>query len=109
MISAFTLAQLIDAVIAFTLIEGLLLVGYQRVTGKGVAPRDFLANLVSGLCLMLALRCLARDAGSTWVALWLLAAGAAHGGDMVTRWRRSARRAALDRNFPSTKTEQVIA
>ena len=103
----FNLAQLIDAVIAFTLVECLLLAAYHRVTGKGVAPQDFFVNLVSGLCLMLALRCLARDAAATWVALWLLAAGAAHGADLVLRWRRSARLAALDKNFPSP--QQVIA
>ena len=105
---AFDLAQLVDAVIAFTLIECLLLVGYHRVTGKGVAPRDFFVNMVSGLCLMLALRCLARDAGSTWVALWLLAAGAAHGTDLLMRWRRSARRATLD-PISSNPTRQVTA
>jgi hypothetical protein len=87
---AFTLAQLIDLVLAFTLLEGAALLLYHRVTGKGVAPRDFLVNMVSGLCLMLALRGLARDAGSTWIATCLLAAGLAHGADMLQRWRRSA-------------------
>lgn len=105
---ALNLAQLIDAVIVFTLVECLLMVGYHRVTGKGVALRDFLANLVSGLCLMLALHCLARDAGSTWVVLWLLAAGTAHGADMLMRWRRLARRASLD-PMASNPTRQVIA
>ena len=105
---AFDLAHLIDAVIVFTLVECLLLVAYHRVTGKGVAPRDFFVNLVSGLCLMLALRCLVRDAAATWVALWLLAAGIAHGGDMLMRWRRSARRASLD-PISSNPTRQVIA
>ncbi len=106
---AFGFAQLIDGVIAFTLIECLLLVGYHRITGKGVAPPDFFVNMVSGLCLMLALRCLARDAAATWVALWLLAAGAAHGADLLMRWRRSARCASLEKNFPSTPTRQVTA
>lgn len=105
---AFDLAQLVDAVIAFTLLECLLLVGYHRVTGKGVAPRDFFVNMVSGLCLMLALRCLARDAAATWVVLWLLAAGAAHGADMLMRWRRSVRIAAQSQ-LSSTKIKQVIA
>jgi hypothetical protein len=68
-----------------------VLVVYHRSTGKGVAPRDFLANMVSGLCLMLALRGLAVDAGAAWVALCLLAAGVAHGTDLLLRWRRSAR------------------
>jgi hypothetical protein len=90
MIGSFSIAQLVDAVIVFTLIECLVLVVYHRGTGKGVAPRDFLANMVSGLCLMLALRGLATDAGAAWVALCLVAAGVAHGTDLLLRWRRSA-------------------
>jgi len=85
------LAMLIDLVIVFTLVEALALVLYHRATGKGVSPREFLANMVSGLCLMLALRCGAGEAGVPWVALWLLAAGLAHGTDLWMRWRRRAR------------------
>lgn len=83
-------ALLIDLVIAFTLVEAVVLVLYHRVSGQGVAPRDFLVNMASGLCLMLALRCLVRDAGAAWVALCLLAAGVAHGSDMWMRWCRGA-------------------
>ena len=101
MSESLNLASLIDAVIAFTLIEGAALVLYHRVTGKGVAPREFLANLVSGLCLMLALRCIAHDIGTAWIALCLLAAGAAHGTDLWMRWRRDAR--------ATTTTRQVTA
>jgi hypothetical protein len=84
-------AQWVDLVIAFTLIECLALALYHRATGKGVAVRDFAANMVSGLCLMLALRCLSRDAGAGWVAFFLLAAGIAHGTDIWMRWRRGPR------------------
>lgn len=88
---AFGIAQIIDLVIAFTLIECAALALYHRVTGRGVAARDFLMNMLSGLCLMLALRGLARDEGATWIALFLLAAGLAHGGDILMRWRRGVR------------------
>jgi hypothetical protein len=91
------IAQVIDLVIAFTLVECLLLALYHRATGKGVAPRDFGMNMLSGLCLMLALRCLARDAGAAWIALFLLAAGLAHGTDLLMRWRRGARAASTTR------------
>lgn len=94
MTTAFTLAQLIDGVIAFTLLECLVLFGWHRSTGKGVAPRELLATIVSGLCLMLALRCLAREAPPAWVAAFLLAAGVAHGVDILMRWRHRARSAA---------------
>jgi hypothetical protein len=92
------LATLVDAVIAFTLIECAGLVLYHRATGRGVAPREFFANLVSGLCLMLALRCLVRDTGSAWVAVCLLAAGLAHASDLWRRWHRGA---ASGRRFPA--------
>lgn len=93
MIESFGIAQIIDAVILFTLVECVLLVVYHRSTGRGVAMRDFFANMVSGLCLMLAMRCLATDAGAASVALFLLAAGGAHGVDILMRWRRSTRAA----------------
>jgi hypothetical protein len=88
----FGIAALVDAVIVFTLLECAALVAYHRFMGKGVPVRDFLANMVSGLCLMLALRCLARDAGGQWVAAFLLAAGAAHGIDLWLRWKHPAPR-----------------
>ena len=79
---------LVDLVIVFTLIEGAVLLLVHRATGRGVAPRDFLLNMVSGLCLMLALRALVRDTGAAWVAMCLLGAGVAHGTDLWIRWRR---------------------
>jgi hypothetical protein len=91
----FGLAQLIDVVIAFTLIECALLAVYHRTTGHGVAPRAFLPNVASGLCLMFALRCLARDTGAAWVALGLLAAGIAHGVDLRMRWKHAQRNQAV--------------
>ena len=82
------IAPLVDGVIAFTLIEAGVLLLYRYATGKGVAPRDFALNMVSGLCLMLALRAFARDDAAPWTALCLLGAGLAHGTDMWLRWRR---------------------
>ncbi len=87
---AFSIATLIDAVIVVTLVECAALTLWYRVSSTGVSPRDFALNLLSGLCLMFALRCLARDAGSAWIALFLLAAGIAHAADIVRRWQRAA-------------------
>ena len=89
---AASLGAVVDAVIAFTVVEGALLIGYRALTGRGVALRGFAVNMLSGLCLMLALRAVVRDAGSASVLLWLLAAGLAHAADMVWRWQRAARR-----------------
>ncbi len=52
----FASGAMIDLVIVITLVEGLFLTGFHRVTGKGVAPGDFAATLISGLLLMLAVR-----------------------------------------------------
>lgn len=91
MIETFGIARIIDAVIVFTLVECVALWLYHRRTGRGVAVREFFANMVSGLCLMFALRCLAIDAGAAAVALFLLAAGVAHGVDILMRWKRASR------------------
>lgn len=82
------MTKLVDAVIVFTLLEGLALLALHRATGRGPAPRDFALNLASGLCLMLALDGVLRDAGSGWLALCLLGAGLAHGSDIAWRVRR---------------------
>ena len=60
----------VDLVIAFSVFEGLALAMHFGLTGRGVAPAQFLANLLSGLCLMLALR--NALAGAAWP--WLFCA-----------------------------------
>lgn len=81
-------SAVVDLVIVFTLCEGLLLAWWFRRTGRGVPPREFLANMMSGLCLMLALRsALAQGAGVAMLA-WLAAAGMTHAADLWRRWRR---------------------
>jgi len=80
--------RLIEIVIAFTLLEGVALTLYHRITGKGVAAREFAANLLSGLCLMLALRSVLAGSGWGWTALLLMAAGAVHAMDLWRRWKR---------------------
>ena len=91
----FSSGRVIDAVVAITLIEGAALAIYHRTTGKGVALKDYAFNMLSGLCLMMALRFALT--GSTWpmVALCLSASGAIHALDLSSRWRRSSRQGGL--------------
>ena len=91
MISILGDAHLMDLVLAVTIIEGLLLAGYRRWTGRGLPPADYLLNMVSGLCLMLALRCVLTDAPRHWLLLFLIASGVAHGTDLTLRWRQKRR------------------
>lgn len=77
----------VDAVIVLTLLEGLWLWLRHRRTGRGIAPRDFAWNWVSGLCLMAALRGAVAGWGMAWVLAWLSAAGLVHALDLRRRWR----------------------
>ena len=85
----------VDAVLVVTLLEAAALLAYHRRTGKGLAPRDFVANLLAGLCLMLALRAALAAAPVAWAAAALVAAGAAHAADL--RIRAAGRRAGARR------------
>ena len=78
----------VDLVIAFSVLEGLALAVYFGLTGRGVAPAQFLVNLVSGLCLMLALRNALAGAAWPWLLLCVLGAGLAHAVDLWRRWGR---------------------
>jgi hypothetical protein len=78
---------LIDIVIAVTLVELLVLAVLHR-RGGGLPPGDFIPTLLSGLCLMCALRAGLTSAGWGWVAAGLLLSGVAHAVDLHKRWRR---------------------
>ena len=82
----FRSGRAIDIVLALTVLEAAILITLHRTTGRGVPPGDFLANLISGLCLMLALR--TALVGGTWplITLCLLASLMAHLADLRRRW-----------------------
>jgi hypothetical protein len=86
MTDLFASGRIVDIVLAITAIEAALLIAYHRRTGRGPAPADLFGNLLSGVCLMLALRAALVDAWWGWVALWLLAAFGAHLSDLRRRW-----------------------
>ena len=81
--------RIVDLILAFTAIEAALVVLYHRRTGRGPVPADFLVNLSSGVCLMLALRCALVGAWWGWLALCLAAALVAHLTDLARRWQSS--------------------
>ncbi len=81
---------LVDAVIALTVAETLALLAYHRLTGKGLPPRAYLLNIMSGLCLMLAVRSVLMNAAWPLTMLCLSAAGVAHASDLWARWRRQS-------------------
>lgn len=76
----------IDAIILLTLLEGGVLLWWHRRRGSGVAPADFAANLLSGLCLMAALRGGLAGWGAPWILGCLLLSGLVHAADLWRRW-----------------------
>ena len=78
---------LIDIVIACTLLEWLGLSVWYRYSGRGLAPTELRLTLLSGLCLMLALRCALSGLPQYLVMLFLCAAGATHAVDIRRRWK----------------------
>jgi uncharacterized membrane protein len=76
---------LIYAVLAIAVLEAIVLVAFNALTGRGIDWRDQLANLAAGLFLMLGI-CIAVE-GASWVglALCLGAAGVAHVTDLKRR------------------------
>ena len=84
----FSSRHLIDLVLLATLLEIAALAIYRWRTGKGVRLAGIFANVLAGLCLMLAVRAALHAAPLGWIALALLGAGIAHAIDLRGRWER---------------------
>ena len=80
----------VDIAIGFITLEALLLWAWHKLTGRGLALADCVLTILSGAFLMLALRCALTPEGWPGMALFLVAAGIAHGADLRTRWRNQA-------------------
>lgn len=78
---------LVDVVIAVTLAEAAVLLAL-RGRGRTPPPSRWLPNVVSGLCLMAALRATLTGAGLGWLVAGLVGAGVAHAVDAAGWWRR---------------------
>lgn len=89
--TASSFVWVIDALIAFTLIEALALWAWHRSGRGGVEPGDLLPNMGSGLCLMLALRAALSGAGVGVIALCISGSGLAHAWDLRRRWKHRPR------------------
>lgn len=83
----FDSGRIVDLIVALLIVEAALLLGWRRITGRGPAATDLLANLLAGLFLLLALRAALVHAGWGWIAVCLGAALVAHVADVARRWR----------------------
>jgi hypothetical protein len=80
----------IDAIVALVAIEGCVLVAWRTLTGRGPAPAALVANLLAGASLLLALRAALSGASPMMISVCLMIALAAHGADIVGRWRSAS-------------------
>jgi len=76
---------LLDLILALVVLEGLVLHLFHRRTGRGIAPRLFIPNLLSGAGLLLALRGVMTGAGVGWILAGLALALVAHVLDLRAR------------------------
>ena len=79
--------RVLDVILVAMALEGAALVALWRIAGRGVAPGALLPNLLSGMCLLLAMRAGLAGAWWGWVSLPLLCAGLLHATDLRARWR----------------------
>jgi hypothetical protein len=85
--SLFASGQVVDLILVLMLLEGLALIAYARLTGRGIAPLSVIVNLMSGAGLLLALRGTLAGWGTVAIAACLMASFAAHLADLARRWR----------------------
>lgn len=86
----FSSGHAVDLILGLMLVEAALLMAWRKRTGRGVPLAGLLAFLLSGGCLMLALRVALTDGWWGWVGAFLAAAGIAHVLDLRTRWGGSS-------------------
>lgn len=83
----FASGRVLDLILLGMALEALGLAVHHRATGRGVRPARLLPNLLSGMCLLLAMRVGAGGAWWGWVSLALLGALAFHLLDLGRAWR----------------------
>lgn len=82
----------IDLVLAVVAAEAVLLSAYRVLTGGGLSLLSICSLLLPGVFLLLALKAALVNAGTTTLAICLVAALLAHMADLARRFEKSARR-----------------
>ncbi len=84
----FASGRIVDVILVLLVLEVVLLMALRRRRGAQFMPADVLWTLLSGACLLLALRAVIVEAWWGWTALFLTLALLAHLGDLWRRLRR---------------------
>ncbi len=89
MTELFASGRIIDIIVAFMLIECLVLIVWRKQSGSGLSVSALVANLAAGAAMMLSLR--AALLGRPWqiISLWLILALLAHAADLKIRWAKA--------------------
>jgi len=77
----------INFAVGLTVAEAIYLMANYHFRRRGLAPDEYLLNLLSGLCLMLALRATLSQGGQFTPIFLLSLAGVCHVADLVRRTR----------------------
>jgi hypothetical protein len=75
-------------ILALLVLEAIALLIVRAATGRGIAARALLSNLLAGGFLLMALRSVLLGHIWGWTAAWLVAAFVAHVTDLSQRWQR---------------------
>ena len=90
MAELFATGAAIELVLALMAAEAATLIAIRRIWRVGPPLGEVAVFLFSGAALMLAIRAALLDAPWTEIAVFLMAAFAGHGVDLILRWRRTA-------------------
>jgi hypothetical protein len=83
----FTSGRVVDLILLMLVIEAVVLLTYNFLTGRGIPAVALLINLLAGAFLLTALRSALIQSPWEWTAGWLAAALIAHAADLAQRWR----------------------
>ena len=88
--SLITTGRIVDVMLAFVVLEIIILGLYRRATGNGIPMPKLLVNIGAGSSIMLALRAALTGADWKWIAVWLVCGLLFHSSDIALRFRRGA-------------------
>ena len=81
----FDSGHVVDLIFAFVFLEAVFIAVYRGKSGRGVRLREVAASLLTGVFMLLALRCALVGERWPWIATWLLFALIAHLADLSGR------------------------
>ena len=96
-------AALIDWILALVVLEGVAVLGWRALRGRGPQPLAFLSNLVAGAFLLVALRGAVSGASGAWIAACIFAGVLAHFVDLTARWGDGRRNVSMDPAQPNIR------